>query len=215
MGPAWLTDAFTVIMLAVAVYCAARLVIAPVRHRRIEPDIDIAHLGMGITMAAMFVPHHNPLVGRGWNTTWEVVFTIATAWFLLRRALRTLRSGRREGEGGGHYLPHAVHSGAMLYMFLAIPTTPSGADGSDMSGMAMSGMAGMSSSAAVHFPSLALLLTVFIAGYSVLVCDRITPLTSATKVTGLGEPGLMAPRAVAVYKIATSIAMAYMLITMV
>lgn len=206
-GPSWLADVVAVIMLAVAVYCAIRLIIGPIRHRPVEHDVDLVHLGMGVAMAAMFAPRLNPVAGTGWNITWAVIFAVAVVWFVARTVV-----GGSGGSGGtaGHYLPHAVHSGAMVYMLLAIPAAVSG---HSMAGMAMTGMGGPTAGAA-RFPTLALVLALFMVGYVVLVTDRITPLSAG----GAGQDStpslLLAPRSAASYKITTGVAMAYMLVTM-
>ncbi len=230
-GPAWLADIFAVLMLVVAVYCAIRLVLGPVLRRSVERDIDVVHLVMGVTMAGMLVPSRNPLAGSGWSRLWEVFFTIAVVWFVVRAVL-SARQGAGAGMATGHYLPHAVHSGTMVYMFLALPAASATGP--------MAGMGGMGGAAA-RLPTLALVLSLFMMGYAVVVIDRITPrpavdraahapATSAhvtngsggvatlqrstTVDTTKGSSALLAPRSAACYKIAMSIVMGYMLVTM-
>ncbi len=227
-GPSWLADILAVIMLVVAVYCAIRLVLGPVLHRRVECDIDLVHVGMGVAMAGMLVPGLNPWAGHLWDTGWEVTFGVALVYFL---ALGVPAAVRRNTVTG-HYLPHAVHSYAMIYMLLAFPA--------------------MASSSTTTTPTLALVLGLFMVGYTVLLINHITPLTAdtwlnepaslvtasvspasvsnqAASVIGINpnpglpleagqtfptSPSLLAPRAATIYKIAMSLTMAYMLVTM-
>ncbi|MGB6162906.1 MAG: DUF5134 domain-containing protein [Pseudonocardiaceae bacterium] len=222
-GPSWLADILAVIMLGVAVYCAIRLVLGPVLHRRVERDIDLVHVGMGVAMAGMLVPGLNPWAGHLWDAGWEVIFGVAMVYFLVRG----VQGAMRRNTATGHYLPHAVHSGAMIYMFLALPA--------------------MASSSRTTAPTLTLVLGLFMVGYAVLLINHITPLTADTRLTepaslvtasvsnraasvvetnpnpGLPleagqtfptSPSLLAPRAATTYKIAMSLTMAYMLVTM-
>lgn len=77
---AWLRWVATAAFLAVAGYCVARLAAAPRapagypgRHRA----VDIAHVLMGIGMAAMASPVGGPLPMAGW----QAIFLIMAAWF--------------------------------------------------------------------------------------------------------------------------------------
>ena len=103
---------------------AARLVVArPWQHGSVIVDTDIAHLLMAIAMAGMLVSSLQTLP----NTAWEVIFGVMIAWY----AFRVVRDAQANGVralAGGHCAPHLVHSGAMLYMFLAM-TGSSGGSG--------------------------------------------------------------------------------------
>lgn len=177
--PDWLADIFAAIMLATAVYCAGRLALARRLGRRVEHDSDVVHLLMGVAMAGMLVSDLNPLNA----TVWKVVFTLTTLWFAGRVVLawRGDDQGRRALR---HHVPHLVLSGAMLYMFFA----PSGAGAGSSSGgdMGMGGGMGGAASMVVHYPTLALVLALFLCGYAVLVIDR-TPLLAASG--GTSEAG--------------------------
>src|SRR4029077_6691669 len=81
-GPAWLTAVFAAASLAVAVYCARRLVVRPPgaprrEHRPTELDTDGAHVIMGVAMAGMLVSGLRTLP----SAIWEVVFAAGVAWF--------------------------------------------------------------------------------------------------------------------------------------
>jgi len=164
MPPAWLTDIFAALMLAVAAVSAARLVAArPWRRDAVITDTDIAHLLMGVAMAGMLA---SGLVTLS-NTAWAAVFAVLTAWF----AVRVVRDARANGVGalaGGHCAPHLVHSAAMLYIFLAVTTTSDG-----------SGMAGMSGSSAVSMqllsvPTLAFVFALILIGYTAWDLDQLS-----------------------------------------
>lgn len=170
--PDWLADIFAAIMLATAAYCAGRLVVARLRRRHIEPDIDLVHLLMGVAMAGMLVPDLNPLDG----TVWKAVFAVTTLWFAGRVAM-AWRGDDRARRALRHHVPHLVLSGAMLYMYLAPSAASAGSDSGGGMGSGMSG--GMGGAAAVHYPTLALVLALFLCGYAVMVIDR-TPLVAAS-----------------------------------
>jgi hypothetical protein len=238
-GPSWLTALLAVVMLLVAIYCAIRLVLGPIRHRRIEHDIDLVHIGMGVTMAGMLVPRLNPWAGPTWDTTWEIIFAVATAYFLARAVTSVVRPD----IVAGHYLPHAVHSGAMLYMFVALSAMTST---SARAGMNMNEMGGASAPTAFA-PTLALVLGLFMVGYSVLLINHTRPPTTILRheraplvaasaststppkaatnpnpslvpeteqLSSTSQQPLLAPQAATIYKIAMSLTMAYMLVTM-
>lgn len=237
-GPSWLADILAVIMLAVAGYCVIRLLLGPVLHRRTDSDIDLVHVAMGVTMAGMLVPRLNPWAGHLWDTTWEVIFGVAVVYFLARGIPNAL--GRTTTT---HYLPHAVHSGAMIYMFVALPAM---AASTAMSGMRTNDMGGPLTTTTTA-PTLALILGLFMVGYTVLLINHITPSAHdhkhhqpallvtasvspkpapvigtnpnpdrppAAEQTSSTPPPLLAPQAATLYKIAMSLTMAYMLVTM-
>jgi hypothetical protein len=67
-------------------------------------------------MAGMLVPSLGLLPG----VMWEAAFAAVAGWF----AWRAIRARRRDGARTpppGHYLPHLMESGAMLYMLAAVP----------------------------------------------------------------------------------------------
>jgi hypothetical protein len=206
-APSWLSYAFAAVMLATAAYCVARLVFARLRSRCVEHDHDIAHVLMGVAMAGMLVPRLDPLDG----TVWGVVFALTTAWFVVRVV--------RARRAAGHHLPHLFLSAAMLYMYLAEPSTS--ATGGGTAGMA--GMPGMGSAGTdgVRYPTVALALALVLCGYAVLVLDRMP---QATATIGVGHSGgaaqvpsrnLLAPRSASCCDIAMCVTTAYLLITMV
>ena len=91
----------------------------------------------------------------------------------------------------------------MLYMLLPARSADRGA------AMAMPGMSGTS---AAGNPALALVLALFMVGYILWTTDHLAALS---RVSGPSGGQALAPRLAASYKIVMSIAMGYMLLTMV
>ncbi len=165
--PAWILEIFAAIMILVAEVSAGQLVIARAWTRRGGADADIAvsHLLMGIAMAGILVPGLSTLP----NAVWEVVFAVMTAWF----AWCLWRESRGRGTAAlahGHYVPHLVHSAAMLYMFAALAGPSVEGSGMSMSGTGgMSGMAGGSSGGmpTLHASTLALIFALLLIAFTV------------------------------------------------
>jgi len=170
MTPAWLLDIFAALMLVVAAVSAARLVTARPWVRGgaaagpAGPDVDVAHLLMAIAMAGMLSASLTTLP----NTAWEVIFGLMTAYF----AWRVWRDAQANGVralAGGHCAPHLAHSGAMLYMFLALAAPAAGG-----SGMADMGGASGSAMQTLEYPTLAFVFALILAGYSVWDLDQLS-----------------------------------------
>jgi hypothetical protein len=221
--PGWLAAALAVAMLLVASGCMVRLGIWRLRGRAAEPEADAVHVVMGVAMAGMFEPRIRLVP----DTAWMAVFAVAAAWFAVRAVRARSRdhqaSDSRLHKGGwrcAHPAPHCVECAAMIYMLM-----PAGADHAP----AMA-MAGMASGAPTANPAVALVLALFLLGYVVWTADRLTRqpwLHAAAAVSPLqgygAEPGsaagravgaALAPRAAECSKIAMSLAMGYMLLTM-
>lgn len=165
MTPAWILDVLATLMLVVAAVSLARIAAARVWRRDAVADTDLAHLLMATAMAGMLAPGLRTLPG----TAWEVVFGLLAAWF----AGRVLADARRNGFralAGGHCAPHLVHSGSMLYMFLA--ASPAGARTSG----GMGGMSGGASTATMTLsrPTLALAFAFVLVGYAIWDLDQLS-----------------------------------------
>ena len=217
-GPTWLTAIFAAASLAVAVYCAGRLVAARRWHRPTELDTDGAHVVMGVAMAGMLVSGLRTLP----SAIWEVVFAAAAAWFGYRM-LQARRGAQPSPWRSSHPLPHLVECAAMVFMFLILPSAAAGAATS----MSMTMTATES-----RFSFLTLPLALYLFGYVVWLGDRVTlhapalAMATATASAGSG-PGYgngspspesarayLAPRCAAICKITMGITMGYMLILM-
>ena len=217
-SPAWLTAIFAAASLAVAVYCAGRLVVARRGHRPTELDTDGAHVIMGVAMAGMLVSGLRTLP----SAIWEVVFAAAAVWFGYRM-LQARRGAQSSPWRSSHPLPHLVECAAMVFMFLILPAA---------AGAATSGMSMTMTATESRFSFLTLPLAVYLFGYVVWLGDRVTlhapALALATAPASAGpRPGYgsgspspepahpyLAPRCAAICKITMGITMGYMLILM-
>jgi hypothetical protein len=219
-GPAWLTAIFAAASLAVAVYCAGRLIASRRWHRPTELDTDGAHVIMGVAMAGMLVSGLRTLP----SAIWEVVFAASAVWFGYRM-LQARRGAQSSPWRSSHPLPHLVECAAMVFMFLILPT--SAAVEGTARGMAMTATES-------RFSFLTLPLAVYLFGYVVWLGDRVTlhapalglataPASSGPRPgygSGSGSPSpeparpYLAPRCAATCKITMGITMGYMLILM-
>lgn len=180
-GPAWLNNIFAALMLGVAGYALVRVILAARRRRATRYDVDVAHVPMGLAMAGMFAPRLNILPWWAWG----ILFGLLTGYFLVR----TLVRGTRE-----RYLPHTAHSGAMLYMVLAAPV-----------------LVGPAADGNPRLPTVALVLMLYMVGYTVLLTQRLA--SDVGLPTGTGEgTAEFAPFGADLYKIVTSVGMGFMLI---
>jgi hypothetical protein len=237
-GPTWLAGIFAAASLAVAVYCAARLVASRRWRRPTELDTDGAHVVMGVAMAGMLVSGLRTLP----SAIWEAVFAGAAVWFGYRM-MATRRGAPQTPWRSAHPMPHLVECAAMVFMFAILPATVAVK-------AASGGMGGMTMTPAEsRFSFLTLALALFLFGYAVWLGDRITfraptaiastpalvsaaalavvpgsstPATSpdvatpdvATPVAASPAARYLAPRCAAICKIAMGITMGYMLILM-
>src|SRR6185437_98803 len=221
-SPAWLTAIFAAASLAVAVYCAGRLVVARRGHRPTELDTDGAHVIMGVAMAGMLVSGLRTLP----STIWEVVFAAAAMWFGYRM-LQARRGAQSSPWRSSHPLPHLVECAAMVFMFLILPAA---------AGAATSIVSMTMTATESRFSFLTLPLAVYLFGYVVWLGDRVTlhapaPALATALATapasagprpgyGSGSSGpepahpYLAPRCAAICKITMGITMGYMLILM-
>jgi hypothetical protein len=217
-SPAWLTAIFAAASLAVAVYCAGRLVVARRGHRPTELDTDGAHVIMGVAMAGMLVSGLRTLP----SAIWEVVFAAAAVWFGYRM-LQARRGAQSSPWRSSHPLPHLVECAAMVFMFLILPAA---------AGAATSSMSMTMTATESRFSFLTLPLAVYLFGYVVWLGDRVTQHAPALALAtapasagprpgyGSGSPSpepahpYLAPRCAAICKITMGITMGYMLILM-
>lgn len=200
-APALLSWIFVASMLAVAGFCAGRLVVARQTGRPAEVDSDITHVLMGVAMAGMLAS----AVRIGTPGMWTALFGGGATWFGWQ-AVRARRGAPPGAWRCSRPVPHLLECGAMVYMLLAVHSTrPSG--GASM-GTAM-GTAGS------RLSIVSLLLAGGMIGYVVLLADRLTQATIATEGSGTVTcAGNLAPRCATMCKMAMSITMAYMLVLM-
>jgi Domain of unknown function (DUF5134) len=205
--PAWILEILAAVMLLVAEVSAWQLVTARAwtRRGRTDADIAVSHLLMGIAVAGILVPGLTALP----IAVWEVVFAVMTAWF----GSCLWRESRRRGAATvahSHYLPHLVHSAAMLYTFAALAGPSVEGSGTSTYGTGgMSGMAGGSSGGmptphastpGLIFALLLIALTVYdvdrpagVDGYFHVVGRRFAPAGSTLAAAAAGPFALRQP----------------------
>jgi hypothetical protein len=143
-------------------------------------------------------------------TAWLAAFALAGAWF----AVRAIRAHSRKHDPASwrrhpgnwrcaHPAPHSVECAAMIYML--VPARGSGHG-------QMTAMAGMTSAAPTANPALALVLALFMLGYILWTADRLT--SQHLRRARTERDGALAPQSAAWSRIAMSLAMGYMLLTM-
>ena len=141
--PSWLYYLFGLVMLTVAAYSVALLVVSLTGRHHTGRDVDIAHIFMGISMAGMFVTKW----AFGSRGIWELIFTALMIWFIVR----SIQSIQSFGLHKPHEAIHALMNFAMLLMYLFPPGSTPGATGMSMS---------MSAGAAKLDPGLGFVLAV-------------------------------------------------------
>ncbi len=168
MTPGWIFDVLAAVMLAVAAVSAARL--APAGRWRRGPatvGADAAHQLMAIAMAGMLAPRLRTLPAIGW----EIVFGVLTVWLACLVVRQVRKNGVRALATDHCGAPHLVHSGSMLYMFLA---TTSAAGMAGMAGMnELPGSSG-STMITLDYPTLAFVFALILIGYSVWDLDWLS-----------------------------------------
>lgn len=215
--PVAILDLLAALMLAVAVYCAVRVVLVRRMHRTLHYDVNIAHVLMGVAMAGMLTPSLKGLP----NPAWETVFSVLAAWFTWRSVTFVARhgvAGRSSDRvhGVSHYLTHLVMSCSMLYMYLA--GVPASADRAV--GMTMGPAPGTSDFVAL--PLFFIVVLCASAVWHVDALDRFTRAQVALASAGGAPPGVaagggsaegrwLAPRLEMGCHIAMCTAMAFML----
>ena len=107
--PSWLYYLFGVLMLAVAAYCLALLILSVTTNRPAGRDVEISHIFMGVAMAGMFVGQW----AFGRSAVWEIIFGVLLVWFVVQ----SIQSVRLYGLHLPHALIHAVMNFAMLLMY--------------------------------------------------------------------------------------------------
>ena len=231
MGPAWIADTLSGLLLVIAGYDLARLGTSVTTGRPTERDVDAFHAAMGVSMAGMLLGRLTPFDRQ----TWAVIFAVATVWFVLRLPW-AVAGPVGERSHLAHRLALVVSSGAMVYMLLAMDGTGLMDDMSHASG-------------SVRLPFLAALLAVALFAAAMAHAERslvrparrelvaVRPGTgpsealSMVDAAAMGTDGrvaggsvwdpradvgrMLAPRTAAAAEVAMGLVMVYMLVTMV
>lgn len=201
LTPAWLADGLAVAMLTVSGYCASRLIVARLTHRTTNYSVDAVHTAMGVAMAGMLTAR------LASTTTWVVIFAAAAGWFGLRAAGGLIGVGAGP-VGVGSHVRHVVTSGAMVLMLVAAPSAAAASTPTSTT------MTQMGASGAVRFSTLALLLGIFMIGYTVMVVDRLSRPPTTSDGDHSSATAILAPRTVACCQVAMNLTMGYMLVTL-
>ncbi len=117
--PSWLYYLFGLVMLTVAAYSVALLILSVTGRHHSGRDVDIAHICMGISMAGMFVAKW----AFGPSAMWELIFTTLMVWFIVR----SIQSVQTFGLHKPHETIHAFMNLAMLLMYLFPRASTAGA----------------------------------------------------------------------------------------
>jgi hypothetical protein len=205
-GP--MSAALAAVMALTALYCAGRLVLAPLRGRVSQPGVDLLHVVMGAVMAAALLG----VLSRRWDVAWVLGFVAAAFWFLREALVRAGRVGWRTAwaeDGVRHSLQHGLGALGMLAMLGLGHASylPSIAGRAGMSGMAMA----QGSSVSLVAPAGLLLgaLAFGVIGLGAVDTVRL----GQGSIGGTGRP-MLAPRCAAGCRIAMSLGMGLALLSM-
>ncbi|MGH4007763.1 MAG: DUF5134 domain-containing protein, partial [Pseudonocardiaceae bacterium] len=133
----WVSWAFAAVFAGVSLYFAVRL-LASYRGAAGGGDsadhiADASHGVMGAGMAAMFWPWGTPMPAL----YWQVLFSMAAAWF----AVRLLRRGLRSTMILQPDLYHMLGNLTMVYMLAAVPAGHGAAHSTHIPGISAPGIA--------------------------------------------------------------------------
>jgi hypothetical protein len=214
VGAVWVGWVFAAVFAAVAVLCAVRLLAsrgdASGCGCSTDRSADASHGVMSLSMAVMFSPWGDPVPAL----YWQVIFSVAAAWFAVRLLGRKLGSAtvQRPGTQGGTDLHHVLGSLAMVYMLAAVPA------GHDMTHRDMPGMG----SPGLVLPALAWAFIAYFLVYAMrLVARLVEPVnTVAANSTGAALAGggpwgvVTSPHLIGAGLVIRGIGMSFMLVTM-
>jgi hypothetical protein len=198
-GPFWVHFVFGALFVAIAVYCASRVVFA----RRgglangCETHLsgDVSHLVMSIGMAAMILPALDPLP----PVVWQVVFGFTACWFALRLVRRKAWTTRPDE------LHHVLGSLAMVYMFSAM-----------QAGLGDRAMAGMSMGSGVALPVLAWAFLAYFLVHTIKLGAKLIEMPGAADTTVSNGPrgAVLSPQVLGSCRVVIGAGMSCMLVAM-
>jgi hypothetical protein len=212
-APSFLPVVISVLMLLVAVYAAWRLAFARLLERATDVETDLLHLAVGLAGAGMVAHWAQTLP----HVAWTAVFAAGTGYFAVRLA-------RARGEARRAPAVHAGLCAVVLYMLTA-GVGPSTIHGSTAGMYTMAGMPGMSKDPTITFPGIGLVAVAALAFYAVTVLSRIsppepgTPRIPAPAKAAAPAPvpdrvgALLAPRSVALCRVALALVLAYAILS--
>jgi hypothetical protein len=175
--PSWLYYVFGILVLAVAAYCLASLVLSVSTRRTSGRDVDVAHTLMGVAMAGMFVSSW----AFGPRAIWELIFAVLLVWFVTR----SIQSILQYGAHVPHEAVHAAMSLAMLLMYWF----PVGASSASMSMTASAGAPKLDPAVGFVLALVFFASAVFTLASPVKGASHHGTHVPAYAIAGSGEPG--------------------------
>ncbi len=208
----WPGSVLAATVLAAAAYSVGRIVVGPLRVRRVHYDVDLTHALMGTSMAGMFVANLSFLG----PAIWQAAFAVIIAWYATRAILGAQISYSSSQRGLLDQTGHLLSVAAMLYTLHATPSATTEATerantaSSTPMDMAMPSAGTVHANA--HVPALALLFAALLLGYIVLVANRARQAIRAHVPPAIRHP-LLAPRTGVACEVVMCAAMTIMLTT--
>jgi hypothetical protein len=193
------------VMGGTALYCAGRLVAAPLRRRVTDRRADLLHVVMGTVMAATLLG----VLNRRWDLLWVLGFLGGALWFL-RAAVVAERSGL--GARGG--LQHGAGCLAMVLMLVGGGTSYAAGPAHGMG--RMPGMAGPLAPGGAQ-PLGGLLVLTLGVGLLALAAVELRGLRGLATVNVTVSPParpMLAPRCATGCRVAMGVSMALALLSM-
>jgi hypothetical protein len=193
-----------------ALYCAGRLVAAPLRRRVTDRPADLLHLVMGTVMAATLLG----VLNRRWDVLWVLGFLAGALWFL-----RAAVVAGRSGPGTGHAVQRGAGCLAMVAMVVGGGTSYAAGPAPGMGGMP--GMGG--SLAAGGGPALGTEMLVLTLGMGLLALAAVelrglVPVAvgpgTAPAESRTGSRPMLAPRCATGCRVAMGVSMGLALLSM-
>lgn len=210
-APPFLPVVLSVLMLVLAVYSAWRVGAARAWGRGTDLETELLHFAAGLAAAGLLSTWARTLP----REVWAVLFAVAAVYF----ALRAARGWAEQTEVWRAPLARAGVCAVLVYCFLA-GVAPSTIHGSTAGQVTMAGMPGMIKDETVDLPALGLILAAALAFAAVAVVGRLSPETDGE--TAVAAPPvaatpagtvLLAPRSVALCRVALLIALAYAILS--
>jgi hypothetical protein len=203
-APIWLSTLLSLLMVAVACAAVVRLVIAGGWRRSVDYETEVLHLLAGLAAAGLI---------SKWATTlprpvWAVLFAAAGLYLAVRVArVWSDRSAR------GPLLAGLACCAVLEYAFTA-DIGPSAIHGSTAGGFTMAGEPGMIVDTTERFPALGLAVVVALAFAAVAAVNRAGSMPKAEPRPAVGGPQdgaavLLAPRSVALSRVALLLVLAF------
>ena len=202
-GPGWLADLLAITMLMVAIMAAASSASWLRRRGRPDPSPDVVHLLASTAMAGMFEPRFAVVPANAWLA----LFIAGACWFAWQALYH--QGGMGRCARFAHPIPYAIECTTMIYMIWS-------AASQRVAMQAAAGIAAMSAQAGVLAgnPALALVLAVLLLGCVMWRIDQVTHRLLHCSASPSAAASITTSRLHACQRILMSLAMGYMLVTM-